>query len=112
MPLLAPVYLAESFSLICGAMTRLILHEPRPSVISSKLSESASVSLSRHPPGYHGSLSGPVKNALDWTEGLVNDDAPYLSGRVFGSIMTACGFKDIEENIDEKVLVGAECVDA
>jgi len=53
-----------------------------------------------------------VKNALDWTEGLVNDDAPYLSGRVFGSIMTACGFKDIEENIDEKVLVGAECVDA
>lgn len=42
-------------------------------------------------PGYHGSLSGPVKNALDWTEDLAKDDPPYLSGRVFGSIVTAYG---------------------
>ena len=42
-------------------------------------------------PGYHGGLSGPVKNALDWIEDLAKDDPPYLSGRVFGSIVTAYG---------------------
>lgn len=40
-------------------------------------------------PGYHGSVSGLVKNALDYIEDLVNDDRPYLDGRAVGCI--GCG---------------------
>lgn len=32
-------------------------------------------------PGYHGSVSGLVKNALDYIEGLRADPRPYLDGR-------------------------------
>jgi FMN reductase len=42
-------------------------------------------------PGYHGSLSGVVKNALDTLE-LTRDDArPYFQGRAVGVIITADG---------------------
>lgn len=44
-------------------------------------------------PGYHGSLSGPVKNALDLLEDLAKDGRPYLDGRAFGSIVTAFGWQ-------------------
>lgn len=44
-------------------------------------------------PGYHGSLSGPVKNALDLLEDLAKDGRPYLDGRAFGSIVTAYGWQ-------------------
>lgn len=44
-------------------------------------------------PGYHGSLSGPVKNALDLLEDLARDEQPYLEGRAFGSIVTAFGWQ-------------------
>ncbi len=42
-------------------------------------------------PGYHGSLSGLVKNALDYLEDLASDDRPYLDGRAVGLIATAYG---------------------
>ncbi len=42
-------------------------------------------------PGYHGSLSGLVKNALDYLEDLARDDRPYLDGRAVGLIATAFG---------------------
>jgi len=44
-------------------------------------------------PGYHGSLSGPIKNALDWIEETCHDAAPYLDGRAFGCIVTARGWQ-------------------
>ncbi|WP_219602532.1 NAD(P)H-dependent oxidoreductase [Mycobacteroides sp. LB1] len=44
-------------------------------------------------PGYHGSISGFVKNALDYVEELRNDDDPYLSGRAVGCITTAYGWQ-------------------
>lgn len=44
-------------------------------------------------PGYHGSLSAPVKNALDLLEDLAKDERPYLEGRAFGSIVTAFGWQ-------------------
>ncbi len=40
-------------------------------------------------PGYHGSVSGLVKNALDYVEDMSTDDPPYLDGRAIGTI--ACG---------------------
>ena len=43
-------------------------------------------------PGYHGSISGLVKNALDYAEDLRNDARPYFSGRAVGCIATAGGW--------------------
>ena len=43
-------------------------------------------------PGYHGSISGLVKNALDYAEDLRTDARPYLSGRAVGCIATAGGW--------------------
>jgi FMN reductase len=44
-------------------------------------------------PGYHGSLSGPIKNILDLLEDLSRDERPYLDGRAFGAIVTAYGWQ-------------------
>lgn len=42
-------------------------------------------------PGYHGSLSGLMKNALDSLEDLKADARPYLADRSVGVIVTADG---------------------
>ena len=42
-------------------------------------------------PGYHGTISGVVKNALDYLEDLAGDARPYLDGRAVGLIATAFG---------------------
>lgn len=42
-------------------------------------------------PGYHGTISGLVKNALDYLEDLAGDERPYLDGRAVGLIATAYG---------------------
>jgi FMN reductase len=42
-------------------------------------------------PGYHGSISGIVKNVLDYTEEMRDDDAPYFEGRAIGCIVCASG---------------------
>lgn len=44
-------------------------------------------------PGYHGALSGQVKNALDYVEDMRRDERPYLSGRAVGCIATAAGWQ-------------------
>lgn len=44
-------------------------------------------------PGYHGSLSGPIKNILDLLEDTARDERPYLDGRAFGCIVTAHGWQ-------------------
>ncbi|MGW4124520.1 NADPH-dependent FMN reductase [Nocardia sp. NPDC004711] len=44
-------------------------------------------------PGYHGSISGLVKNALDYVEDLREDGNPYLSGRAVGCVTTAYGWQ-------------------
>lgn len=44
-------------------------------------------------PGYHGSLSGPIKNVLDLLEDTALDDSPYLEGRAFGCVVTAHGWQ-------------------
>jgi FMN reductase len=40
-------------------------------------------------PGYHGSVSGLVKNALDTLEELSRATPKYLEGRAFGCVVTA-----------------------
>ncbi|MHA6798010.1 NADPH-dependent FMN reductase [Bounagaea algeriensis] len=44
-------------------------------------------------PGYHGTISGLVKNALDYVEDLREDDRPYLTGRAVGCIGIAYGWQ-------------------
>jgi FMN reductase len=42
-------------------------------------------------PGYHGSMSGAVKNALDFVQFLANDSPSFLYGRTVGMIATGAG---------------------
>jgi FMN reductase len=44
-------------------------------------------------PGYHGGMSGLVKNAIDHLEALRDDPRPYLDGRAVGIIVTAAGWQ-------------------
>lgn len=42
-------------------------------------------------PGYHGSISGLLKNALDYVEDMRTDGQPYFDGRAVGLIACAIG---------------------
>jgi FMN reductase len=44
-------------------------------------------------PGYHGAISGFVKNALDYVEDLSRDDRCYFDGLPIGCIATAAGWQ-------------------
>lgn len=44
-------------------------------------------------PGYHGGISGLVKNALDYVEDMRGDPNPYFEGRAVGVIATAAGWQ-------------------
>jgi len=44
-------------------------------------------------PGYHGGVSGLVKNALDLLEDLRDDDRSYLDGRAVGCVVNAAGWQ-------------------
>lgn len=42
-------------------------------------------------PAYHGGISGLVKNAIDFTEDMREDERPYFDGRAIGCIVVADG---------------------
>jgi FMN reductase len=44
-------------------------------------------------PGYHGGVSGLLKNAIDWVEELRADARPYFDGRPVGLIVVASGWQ-------------------
>jgi len=44
-------------------------------------------------PGYHGGVSGLVKNALDLLEDLRDDPRSYLDGRAVGCVVNAAGWQ-------------------
>lgn len=44
-------------------------------------------------PGYHGSISGVVKNAIDYIEETARDERVYLDGLPVGLIATAYGWQ-------------------
>jgi FMN reductase len=44
-------------------------------------------------PGYHGGVSGLVKNALDLLEDLREDERPYLDGRAVGCVAVSAGWQ-------------------
>jgi FMN reductase len=84
--------------IVCGADLILPPFDPSDSARSAGairlvqlLRECDGVILSS--PGYHGSLSGLLKNALDYTEDMRLDERPYLEGRAVGSIVCAQGWQ-------------------
>jgi len=44
-------------------------------------------------PGYHGGISGMVKNALDYCEDMAKDPRPYLHGMAVGCVAVADGWQ-------------------
>src|SRR5665213_846816 len=44
-------------------------------------------------PGYHGAISGLIKNAIDYVELLREDSRPYFEGRAVGCIACAAGWQ-------------------
>jgi FMN reductase len=44
-------------------------------------------------PGYHGSISGLIKNALDYVEDMAKDERVYFEGRAVGLIAVAAGWQ-------------------
>ncbi len=46
-------------------------------------------------PAYHGSISGLVKNALDYTEDMNKDDRVYFDGRACGVVATGYGWQGV-----------------
>ena len=49
---------------------------------------------------YHGSISGLLKNAIDYTQDMMNDDRPYLSGRPVGCIATGAGWQGVVTTLE------------
>jgi len=84
-------------NLISGPMLQLPLYQPdnpaRSDGARSLVAELAMADgIILGSPGYHGSISGLVKNALDYAEDLRSDARPYFSGRAVGCIATAAGW--------------------
>ena len=52
-------------------------------------------------PGYHGSVSGLVKNALDYVEDLRDDERSYFDGLAVGCIATGAGWQAIVATLQQ-----------
>jgi len=51
-------------------------------------------------PGYHGTIAGIVKNALDYTEDLREDERVYFSGMPVGCIVTGLGWQGVVTTLE------------
>lgn len=67
------------------------LRDPRAARLLTLVSEADGVMIAS--PGYHGGISGLVKNALDYLEDLRDAPRPYLEGRAVGCIVCAMGWQ-------------------
>ncbi len=79
-------------------MARLPLYDPRatertPAELEFVEAVRGASALIIASPGYHGSISGVVKNALDLLEETAKDDRPYLADLPVGLIATAYGWQ-------------------
>ncbi|KQN90894.1 FMN reductase [Sphingomonas sp. Leaf231] len=79
-------------------MARLPLYDPRAATRTPEerafvdaVRQASAVIISS--PGYHGSISGVVKNALDLLEETARDPRPYLADMPVGLIATAYGWQ-------------------
>ncbi|HEV7193518.1 MAG TPA: NAD(P)H-dependent oxidoreductase [Jatrophihabitantaceae bacterium] len=89
---------AETASFGADAMMALPMYappgesaDPAPNALVDAVRRADAVIIST--PGYHGAMSGLVKNAVDHLEALRDDDRPYLEGRPVGLIVAAGGWQ-------------------
>ena len=79
-------------------LARLPIFDPRPGGTTAEQAELAEAVRAADgvivaTPGYHGSLSGVMKNALDTLELTREDASPYFQGKPVGTIITADGWQ-------------------
>jgi FMN reductase len=79
-------------------LSRLPIFDPRPGGATPEQTELAEAVCQADgiivaSPGYHGSISGVIKNALDTLELTREAACPYLSGKPVGTIITADGWQ-------------------
>ena len=85
--------------LLGGAfLSRLPIFDPRPMETCEAQLELAEAVRGAHgvivaSPGYHGSISGVIKNALDTLELTRTDAQPYFAHKPVGTIITADGWQ-------------------
>jgi FMN reductase len=84
--------------MLAGAALDLPMYAPERADRSSKARQLIDLLRRSHgviitSPGYHGSISGLIKNALDYAEDMRQDDAVYFEGRAVGCIACACGWQ-------------------
>jgi FMN reductase len=84
--------------LFTGDALRLPLYDPQASTLDASsvalveaLRAADGVVLAS--PGYHGGISGTLKNALDYTEEMRGDARGYLDGRAVGCVAAAAGWQ-------------------
>lgn len=65
--------------------------DPRAARLLEAVAEADGIMIAS--PGYHGEISGLVKNALDYLEELGDGPRPYLEGRAVGCIVSATGWQ-------------------
>src|SRR5580704_2493650 len=81
-----------------GARINLPMYTPESSVRSEGAQQLIAALRRAHgvilsTPCYHGSVSGLVKNALDYSEDMCKDPEPYLDGRAVGLIVCGHGWQ-------------------
>lgn len=83
-------------TLLCGGEIDLPAYAPGPAPIPARASRIVDEvrradALVLASPGYHGGISGLLKNAIDYLEELKDDERCYLSGMPVGCLVTANG---------------------
>jgi FMN reductase len=84
--------------ILSGSELELPMYIPERRECSARSSHLIDLLRSSHgviisSPGYHGSISGLIKNALDYVEDMRDDQGPYFEGRAIGCVACAYGWQ-------------------
>ena len=85
-------------AMLAGSSLDLPMYAPEKKERSAGAEELVSLLRRSHgviitSPGYHGSISGLIKNALDYVEDMREDDDTYFEGRAVGCVAIAYGWQ-------------------
>ena len=100
--------------LISGASLQLPLYQPdnpeRSDAARDLVAELALADgIVLGSPGYHGSISGLVKNALDYAEDLRTDVRPYFSGRAATSAAASAFYAGRAKRMTSPAIKSSVC---
>ena len=85
-------------AMLAGPALELPMYAPEKTARSRRARELISLLRRSHgvivaSPGYHGSISGLIKNALDYVEDMRGDTISYFDGRAVGCVACAYGWQ-------------------